>query len=147
MHYYLKLIGTAEDPLPVNWIQARPEVLNGVRFGGDKPPPMRKGDVLVYYAVGSQRLVGILDVLSDRPTKDNPPSEPWTPEKKFRWPWWIGLRKRVLLPADERAPHATSVGIDVRQLRQKSYLPIIPDTFRKMEAAIEQAERRMNEKG
>jgi hypothetical protein len=54
MAFFLKLIGTAEDPLPVNWQVERPEVVNGVRYGGHKPP-VRKDDVLIYYAVGSQR--------------------------------------------------------------------------------------------
>ena len=69
MAYYLKLIGESGDPLPPNWMKERPEVVNGVRFGGERKPPLRKGDMVIYYAVGRQRLCGVLEVTSEEPTR------------------------------------------------------------------------------
>jgi hypothetical protein len=136
MSYFLKLIGTTEDPLPVNWMKDRPEVVNGVRFGGENKPPPRKGDMIIYYAVGRQRLCGLLEVISEEPTRDNPQSEPWTQEQKFRWPWWLGLKPILLLEADERAPHVDEVGFEIERVKRKSFLQIGAGEFKKMEEAI-----------
>jgi hypothetical protein len=136
MSFFLKLIGTAEDPLPADWMETRREVVNGVRFGGPRMPPPREHDKIIYYAVGSQRLVGVLEVTSKQPTRDNPASEGWTEEQKFRWPWWVGLKPIVLLPADERAPHVRELKFDAERVRQKSYIPIGAGEFQKMEALI-----------
>jgi hypothetical protein len=141
MGYYLKLIGTTEDPLPVDWTTQRPQVVNGVRFGGRGMPPLRKGDGVIYYAVGRQRLCGLLEVVSEKPTPENPPTEPWAAHEKERWPWWVGLQPIVLLPADERAPHVDEVGFDVQRIIRKSYIPIGPGEFKKMEEAIRERGR------
>ena len=141
MNYYIKLIGFAEDPLPVEWMKERPEVVSGVRFGReprDRVPAIGKGDTLIYYAVGRQRFCGILEVLSDRPTRENPDTEPWEAWQKERWPWWVGLKSVVLLPADERSPHASEVGFDVKRLAHKSHVQISPAEFDKLAAAIRQ---------
>jgi hypothetical protein len=142
MSYFLKMIGTASDPLPTDWIQTRPEVLRGVRFG--KKPPTHKGDMLIYYAVGSQRLVGLFEVISEKPAKENPPSEPWTAAQKYMWPWWVGLKMIAQLPADERAPHARDVDFDVTRVIHQGLVALSVIEFRKMEDAVREAERRLS---
>jgi hypothetical protein len=57
----------------------------------------------------------LLDVISEKPTKENPATEPWTADQKFRWPWWVGLKPIILLPADERSPHVDEVNFDPRR--------------------------------
>jgi hypothetical protein len=140
MSYFLKLIGTSEDPLPADWMQTRREVLRGVRFG--QKPPTHKGDLIVYYAVGRKRLCGLLRVASEEPTRENPDSEPWTEGQKRRWRWWIKLLPIVTLPADESAPHVDDVGFDATRVRRKSYVPLAPEEFRRMEKALRQADAR-----
>ena len=138
MNHYIKLIGFAEDPLPVEWVKERPEVVNGVRFGDKRRPPVSKGDRVIYYAVGRQRFCGILEVLSDCATKDNPDTEPWEAWQKEKWPWWVGLKPIILLPADERSPHVGEVGFDVKRIIHKGYLKITQGEFEKLEQAIRQ---------
>src|SRR6185436_1597693 len=89
--------------------------------------------------LGRPRPCGLMRVISEQPTRENPPSEPWAEEQKFRVPWWISLEPLVLLPADERAPHIDELGFDVERVRRKSYIPIGPGEFRKMEEAIRRA--------
>lgn len=90
MRAWLKLIGTSERNAPEAWVIERKDLLRESRFSERNPPdPISRGDRLVYHAVGWQRLIAIVEVLDDEPTRDPAPSE-W--EKQ--WPLILRVRPR-----------------------------------------------------
>jgi hypothetical protein len=63
---WLKLVGTSDWPVSEHWVMERPDLLREVRFGEAHPPaPIRRGDHLLYHAVGARRLIAVVEVESD----------------------------------------------------------------------------------
>ena len=72
MATFLKSIGNAASPLPINWMLERPEALDGTAFP-KTPRSVRPGDFLIFYAAGRRCVVAIMEVV-DNPKRMGHPS-------------------------------------------------------------------------
>lgn len=131
MRAWLKLIGTAERNAPDAWTIERKDLLRESRFSERNPPdPISRGDRLVYHAVGWQRLIAIVEVLDDEPTRDPAPSE-W--EKQ--WPLILRVRPLIKVRRISAAPSTHVLG-DLYDLAHKGFVPLTPPQLTKAEEAL-----------
>ena len=106
MRGWLKLVGTSDWQLSETWAMERDDLVREVRFGELHPPdPISRGDRLVYHAVGTQRIVAVVEVLDDEPTRDSHPVE-W--EKK--WPLILRVRPLLRVSRVSKGPLTSSLG-------------------------------------
>lgn len=91
MRYYLKPVGTTRprNPLPARWWEEQKELLSATFFSYE--PSIRKGDTLIYYAVGGEGyLCGAATVKSD-PLQGFPKPHGWTEEGHKRFSWKVDV--------------------------------------------------------
>lgn len=121
MRGWLKLIGASDFIVPDKWAFERPDLLKIVRFGEAHPPaPIRRGDHLVFHAVGHQRIVAVVEVLDDEAKLDPAPKE-W--EK--RWPLMLRVKTLVKVRRVAQAPPTAALG-PLPDLAHQSFLPLTP---------------------
>jgi hypothetical protein len=134
MKAWLKLVGASDMHLPEHWAMDLPFLLREVRFGTTSPPdPISRGDVLVYHAVGHQRLLAVVEVLDDEPTLDPAPLE-W--EK--RWPLILRVRTIVKVGRVSKGPASISLG-PLPDLAHKSFVPLTPAQLTKARSLLDAA--------
>ena len=93
--YWLKSIGSTQDPQAKDWVTSAPQELSEVHFPGKGEPSVSIGDYLVYHTSGTSKIVGIVEV--DGPITHD------SPEKQ--WPWRCPVKPHLILGAiDDRAP-------------------------------------------
>lgn len=57
---WLAAVGTAQDPLPDDWVEQRPNLLREwPLLGGRYQPGIKDGDHLLYHAAGHKKLLGV----------------------------------------------------------------------------------------
>jgi hypothetical protein len=96
MSYYIKPIGSTEDPLtPKQKFGKEFHTIHFSRTKGNNkyPPDICKGDTLICYGVGDGRLVSVFKV-SDFPkitTRESIDTDLWeaNDENMHRWPWYV----------------------------------------------------------
>ena len=96
---WLKMIGSAKDPLDNDWLQQSYERVDTVRFTTHKRPTgVSVGDRLVLYAANWLRFFAVAVVTLDAPVHD-------PRESNDRWPWSLDVEMRIAVPRLELAPH------------------------------------------
>ena len=133
MPLFIKTIGHAGQPVPVNWMvdEASRCRLSSVVFP-KYPRSVVRGSRLIYYAAGRQRFCAVMEVISDEPTDSKHP----------RWPYELALRPLLAIPADERAPNFADVGFDPVRVRRQSHIRLKPAEYTRIVDAILAAARR-----
>lgn len=116
--FWLKMIGAADRPLADQWVKERPELLSGVRTT-KVPRSIGRGDLLVYYSAGSQRLFAIA-----RSTIEGEQAEMVLDRKEDRWPYVIPVQVLLLIPALPRAPDWRVLNMPSATVQQKSYVEL-----------------------
>jgi hypothetical protein len=115
---WLKLVGKADWPVSEHWVMERSDLLKEIRFGERHPPtPIRRGDRLVYYAVGSQRLIAVVEVLSEKARHDA------TVEWERQWPIVLDIRPILKVGRVSQGPATSVLGV-AEDLAHQSFVPL-----------------------
>ena len=91
---WLKSVGSAEDPMALDWFESAPDERTMIRFSKN-PTGISVGDLLVYYAAGHQRLLGIVEVFM-KPAFD---------AQLKHWQHHAPVREKIMIKDIDRAPH------------------------------------------
>lgn len=116
--YFLKPIGSSDWLLDDDWITARPELLKEIR-SPHKPSSIGRGDILVLYATGKQKIFGIA-----RSTIDGADAELRATKEESRWPYVISVQMLLVIPQLPLAPDWSVMGIESQTIMQKPYVEI-----------------------
>lgn len=116
--FWLKMIGAADWPLADKWVEDRPELLSAVRTPL-VPRSIGRGDLLVYYAAGSQRLFAIA-----RSTIQGEEAEMVLERGEDRWPYVIPVQMLLLIPTLPLAPDWRTLELPSTAVQQKSYIEL-----------------------
>lgn len=128
MNYWLKSIGASDDELKKYWLRSRGDLLDQIRFAKNKRPTgVSKGDRLVLYAAGWERVFGVAIVASEEPKED--------PREK-RWPWVLDVEVPLVIPRLDLAPHLKEMDVATTSVRQQSHISLTPDQFDKAVRAL-----------
>ena len=94
---------------------------------------MRRGDELIYYAVGSAQLTGkgriiaVCEVTSEGPEVSDHP----------RWPWKVGVAVGSVSPLLGQATTLNDIGVDLKSPRRQSHIRLTDEQERRAEKLIE----------
>jgi len=128
--YWLKSIGSSDDPQAEDWVDSAPQELTEVHFPKGKPS-VAVGDYLVYYASGTSKIVGIVEVNSTV-TMDS---------SEERWPWRCDVKPHLVLGSiDERAPALESVLLPphtTKSVMQQSHIRLTEEEYRRALEGLE----------
>jgi hypothetical protein len=106
--YWLKSVGSVEDPQAEDWVTSAPRELSEVHFPSRGKPSVSVGDYLVYYTPGRQKIIGIAEVYMP-PTHDSP---------EQRWPWRCRVKPHLMLATIDGAPSADVLSEDETEERK-----------------------------
>lgn len=145
VYAWIKTIDAGGGPLRDDWLGLVPDeegnfAQDGVEAGVNRhllehiwftqqPRSIRKGDLLVYYAVGSpgMRFPAIVEVTDGDLSYD---------EEAPRWNWSLAVTPRLVVPKLSLAPSAEEIGgINPRTLR-KSHSRIEPAMWERFRSAF-----------
>jgi hypothetical protein len=115
VRYWLKAIGHARGPLPVDWL---PRSLD--RTGFPRRPRIEPGDRLVYYASVWKRIFAVVEVTEAPVVRDDAPA---------RWPWSVEVAPLLLIAQLDDAPPVEACGVMARSMSQQSHISITPEQF------------------
>jgi hypothetical protein len=127
---WLKTIGTAEDPLPDAWLKERPDILTSVRFP-KKPSGIKRGDLLVFYASGRQKLFGLARA---KMTGEDCPHE--MAAGVDRWAWNLPVQSLVVIPTLPLALDYEVLGKTPQAVMQKSHLRLTEAEYQRFLDAL-----------
>ena len=113
---WVKIVGSADDPLEAEWLGEREDLLHSVWFP-KHPRSIRRGDLLVYYAAARGVFPAVVEVVSDEVYP-----RPNDPTYSVRWPWRMSVCPRLVIPLLDDAPAVADVGLDPRRLRRQSHI-------------------------
>jgi hypothetical protein len=118
---WVKIVGSADDPLKPEWLIEREGLLRSVWFP-KHPRSIRAGDLLVYYAATHGRFPAVVEVVSDKVY-----ARPDTHSE--RWPWYMRVRPRLVIPRLDESPTLADVGLDPLRLRRQSHILLADDEW------------------
>ena len=124
---FLKSFGVAGTPVPVDWITEWNDALEGTWFP-KHPRSVHMGDFFIYYAAGRQLICAVLEVTTD-PLEGHKAPDAWTPEQIRRWPWWVGVRPHLAIPADQHAPTVERIGLNPFRVRRQSHIFLTDEEY------------------
>jgi len=131
--YWLKSIGSTDDPQATDWVTSAPQELTEIHFPDKGKPSVSIGDYLVYYASGTRRIVGIVEVDSAT-TYDSP---------ERQWPWRCNVKAHLILGSiDERAPSLDEVLLPphtTKSVMQQSHIQLSEEEYERALEALESA--------
>lgn len=127
---FLKSIGSAADPLGNDWLTTgwgnltnRTDLLDQVRFPKNKRPTgVHKGDKLVFYAAGWERIFGVGLVTSDEPYESIVAGEE-------RWPFVLNVEVPLIVPRLELAPPLSAINVANTSVRQQSHIRLADQQY------------------
>jgi hypothetical protein len=123
MAHWLKLVGKVDWQVSEHWVMERSDLLKEIRFGDRHPPtPIRRGDHLVYHAVGHQRLIAVVEVLSDEARHDA------TVEWEKQWPLVLDVRPVLKIGRISQGPSTSSLGLR-DDFAHQSFLPLTESQY------------------
>lgn len=128
MKYWLKVLGSAADPLPDDWRSVRRGVLESHATFRRNPKSIQKGDGIVYYAAGTGLIFAAGTVTS--PSYKNPTNSP-------EWPFRVDVsldipKSRVHDGARLGDVNRPSSHNDVRiRIKRRSYVQLTADEFKR----------------
>jgi hypothetical protein len=126
------MIGTGESPLPSDWLDARPDVLEFVGFPDKGRPSVEEFDFLAVYLAGHQKVVATLYADSD----------PYFDAKRIksrpagRWPWIVDVKPLLVVPDVDFAPHISELGIRGLSVRSHSHIEIDDATWMRITGGL-----------
>jgi hypothetical protein len=132
--YWLKMIGAADKEVADHWIEAHPKLLTEVRFP-QRPSGIKRGDYLVYYSAGSQKLFSIARAKGSgaEALAVGAPGE-------GRWPFLLEVQTLLTIPQLVLAPHWSALELPSTLVQQKSHVEISADKYRlALEAMVSRA--------
>jgi hypothetical protein len=128
--YWLKMIGAADNELDDRWIETDSHLLKGVRFG-QQPSGISRGDHLVYYSAGSQKIFAIARA------KSSGAEAPIVGAKgEGRWPYLLDVQTLVVIPQLVLAPHWSVLDIPSSSVQQQSHIEIPAEKYALAHQAI-----------
>ena len=138
---WVKTVGSADDPLFSDWLDARGYLLEWVWFP-KHPRSLRAGDLLVYYAATRGVFPAVVELVSNEVH-----AQEAHPRHPARWPWRMAVRPRLVIPRLEDAPTISDVGLDSLRLRRQSHILLSDEEWERFrgvflppaEAAVVQA--------
>lgn len=132
MKFLIKSIGTGEDPIPDFWVAIDTD-LERLAFPKHRQPEVEKGDRVVLYATGHQRLIaaGVFTADVRRDPQVLVGHHRWRPEDADRWPWVAEWEPQVLVPFVHLGPHLTEIGVDTLSIRSQSHIYIDESKYRR----------------
>jgi hypothetical protein len=128
--YWLKMVGAADNPLEDHWIEQRPQLLRGVRAPW-QPSGIKRGDCLVYYSAGTQKLFAIARAKgdgADAPIVGGPGEE--------RWPYLLDVQMLLVIPQLALAPGWSVLSLPSTTVMQKSYVEITAEKYEVAHSAM-----------
>lgn len=128
--YWLKMIGAADKELDDHWIDAWPKLLREVRFP-KRPSGIRRGDYLVYYSAGSQRLFSIA-----RAKGDGADAFAVGAAGEDRWPYLLEVQTLLAIPQLALAPSWSVLELPSTLVQQKSHVEMSAEKYRIAQAAV-----------
>jgi hypothetical protein len=130
---WLKSIGSADDPIAIDWVDAAPHELSVVHFARN-PTSVRVGDLLVYYAAVHQRIFGIVEVFT----------KPEFDAQLERWQYFCKVRPKLIIKDFDRAPSIDVLNVNAtrdfrKTVMQMDYAELTTDEFDLALTALEAA--------
>jgi hypothetical protein len=135
--YFIKVAGTAEDPVPADWAAAHRRWFQ--QFGETsmfpRRPNVRRGDRFISYAAGSYqrfregRIYYVAEVISTAPE----------PSRHPRWPWMVRTRSLIAGPRLEHCPTITDIDVERSSLRRQSHIHLTDEQGERAEVLIARA--------
>jgi hypothetical protein len=123
-NYWLKMVGAQRAALEDRWLEARPELLRGVR-SPRKPTGIRSDDYLVFYSAGTQKLFAIA-----RSTEDGETSIMESGPGQKDWPYLLHIQVLLAIPQLSLAPHWSVLNMNPTAVQQKSYVAMTDEQYR-----------------
>lgn len=131
--YWLKSIGSSDDPQADDWVVSAPTELREIHWAEKGKPQVAVGDYLVYFASGKDSILGIVEV--DSPVDKHGPEE--------QWPWRCDVKPHLVLGSiDERAPALQDVLLPPhmsKSVRQQTHIRLAPEEYERALTALEDA--------
>lgn len=124
MQYWLKSLGTAEENLDQLWVGPHDDVLEAFACPKDRRPGFAKGDRVVYYAAGWQKIFAIVEVIKEAVHNPN-----WKEWQGDRWPYVVEVRPLLAVPDLEIAPYVGMAAVNTLSLRSKSHIKLTPEKY------------------
>jgi hypothetical protein len=121
--YWLKMVGASDYQLEDRWIEQRPELLRGIR-APRQPSGIKRGDHLVYYSAGTQKLFAIARA---RQNGADAAIVPGRGEK--RWPYLLEVQMLLVIPQLALAPDWSVLQLPSSTVMQKSYVEITVEKY------------------
>jgi hypothetical protein len=134
---FLKSIGAASDKLADDWLTSpwgklnnRLDLLDKIHFAKNKKPTgVNRGDLLVLYAAGWERIFGIAVVMSDEPQQLIVPGQE-------RWPWVLDVTVPLVVPRLSIAPTLAEIKVANTSVRQQSHIHLTDEKYALAVAAL-----------
>ena len=129
MASWLKLVGKADWQVSEHWVMERSDLLREIRFSErNAPTPIQRRDHLVYHAVGHQRLIAVVVVVSEQARYDA------TLEWEKQWPLVLDVQPVLKVGRVSQGPLTSTLGLR-QDLAHQSFLPLRqPEYERAVEA-------------
>ena len=128
--YWLKMIGAARKPVADRWCEDEPHLLRGVR-APKRPASLKRGDYLVYYASGFQKIFAIAKC------SGNGADAPEVGGKgEHDWPYLLDVQVLLAIPQVKLAPDWDVLEIPSSKVMQRSYVELTEEQYKLAHAAI-----------
>ncbi|HVD39082.1 MAG TPA: hypothetical protein VNC15_09645 [Solirubrobacterales bacterium] len=128
--YWLKMVGAADKEVADHWIEAHPKLLTEIRFP-QRPSGIRRGDYLVYYSAGSQKLFSIV-----RAKGNGSETAAVGAAGEGRWPYLLEVQTLLAVPQLALSPHWSVLDLPSTTVQQKSHVEISLEKYRLAHAAM-----------
>jgi hypothetical protein len=113
---WVKTVGSVDHPLVEEWLGEREGLLKEVWFP-KHPRSIRRSDLLVYYAATHGRFPAVVEVVSS-----DVHARPDDPSHSERWPWFMCVRPRLVVPCLTDSPTLEDVELAPLRLRRQSHI-------------------------
>jgi hypothetical protein len=104
---FLKAVGSSDDPMAPDWMDSAPQELQIVHFSKN-PAGVRVDDMLVYYATGYMKIIGIVQVFT----------KPQFDAQLDHWQYWCDIRPKLMIKGMERAPDLSVLNIGSKDFKK-----------------------------
>jgi hypothetical protein len=108
---FLKSVGSADDPVALDWMDSAPQELSVIHFSKN-PVSIRTGDYLVYYAAVHQKLYGIVEIRTP----------PEFDARLTRWQYYAAVLPKLIIRDMERAPSVDVLNVPDRRDFRKTVM-------------------------
>ena len=114
-NYWLKPIGVSDDIIP--WDRKFDEIDTDLHFSKVRPSGVKKGDILISYAVGHKNILSIYKVKSDIK---------YTGKKNDRWPYYVVGENLTPFYGSEWNNHGITITNQKKEVLKNGKINITP---------------------